>query len=278
MSLIIGFGHKARNGKDEAIQAILKDITGGMDARAYGFGDALKLEVNEAARIVGGMRDLFYVLRSERTPLPSSFRVNGYFPETPTSAVYVSSKLVEIPPSIADAPKLPDWVVFDENAPTDDPFSPLGKQRALLQWWGTEYRRSQDPDYWVKKLMKRIAEENPDVALIRDLRFPNEFEAIRGSAGYCVKVVRVGFQSDVPEHSSEQALDFLPDLEWDAIISAVDGNLAGLHSSALDCFALLWDVDRTRRKPRTPIAPPPEIQMPIPIQHPNKEQAHRFCK
>lgn len=45
--------------------------------------------------------------------------------------------------------------------------------RALLQLWGTEYRRTEDTDYWVEKLQKStegLTEFSTD-----DARFPNEF-------------------------------------------------------------------------------------------------------
>lgn len=64
--------------------------------------------------------------------------------------------------------------------------------RALLQWWGTEYRRSQDGDYWIKHLIQRIHAYQEHIgwqtdliagaftgrpllkAVITDIRFPNE--------------------------------------------------------------------------------------------------------
>lgn len=231
MTMIIGFGHKARNGKDEAIKAILRDIGGTLDARTYGFSDALKREINEAAEQARNMRALFSILR-----MPPGKTVSLKNP--PESS---------LPEWLLTSPKLPEWVTFDENAPMDDPLSPLGKQRALLQWWGTEFRRAQDPDYWVKKLMGRIATENPQVALICDLRFPNEFAAIQAANGYTVKVVREGFVSDTPDHYSERALDGVRPLDWDYIISVPDGQLELLKEEAVNAFRFLFDSHRSYR-------------------------------
>lgn len=200
MTLVIGFGHKARHGKDEAIKAVLQECAGQRDARKYGFGDALKREVNEAARDAGGMFGLFVAMRSA----------------------------------------LPEWVQYDFHAPMDDPLCPYGKQRTLLQWWGTEYRRAQDPDYLVKKTMARIAQENPEIALICDVRFPNEVEGgIRAAGGYVVRVDRVGFVSDVPEHISEKSLDHFTALDWDYVVSAPDGRKDVLVEEALNAFEFL---------------------------------------
>lgn len=49
--------------------------------------------------------------------------------------------------------------------------------RPLLQWWGTEYRRAQDDDYWVKQTVAKINKENRWVCT--DGRFVNELSALR---------------------------------------------------------------------------------------------------
>ena len=67
--------------------------------------------------------------------------------------------------------------------------------RQLLQWWGTEYRRAQDPNYWVKRTAEHILSiradflTSPDsfiyervVFICDDVRFPNELELFRAMA------------------------------------------------------------------------------------------------
>lgn len=78
--------------------------------------------------------------------------------------------------------------------------------RSLMQWWGTEYRRNQDPEYWVKKAMQKCTGYRRYV--IDDVRFPNEFAAIKNSGGRLVRVER----PNIPvvsnsNHPSETALD-----------------------------------------------------------------------
>lgn len=90
--------------------------------------------------------------------------------------------------------------------------------RRLLQWWGTEYRRAQDPDYWVKKGMaeaKRLADgEHVHLVIITDVRFANEAKIIREAGGLVYEVVasddvrreRLGGELP-PSHASEE-IDF----------------------------------------------------------------------
>lgn len=216
MTLIIGFGHKARHGKDEAIKTIIQEFGGVLGIQKYGFGDALKREVNDAAVAAGGMKELFPLL-------------------SPGLALTTTSLV----------PCRPDVVVYDPHAPMDDPLCPLGKQRTLLQWWGSEYRRAQDLNYWVKKTMSKIAKDKPQVALICDVRFPNEVDAIRAAGGYVVRVDRVGFVSDVPEHYSEKALDHFTDLDWDYVVSVLDGNLLALCEGAVNAFNFIHSVSHS---------------------------------
>lgn len=174
--LIIGFGHKARQGKNTAAIAVLNSMPVESRARLYAYADALRAEVKRAVREAGGQEQL------------------------------IANMLC------------PDWVVPEQ-----------GKPRALLQWWGTDYRRAEDTNYWVKRLQETLEREQPEIALITDVRFPNEADAIHAAGGVLVKVVRTT-KPDVlvRPHPSENALDGYP--RWDCIISAA--NLPELRKKA----------------------------------------------
>jgi hypothetical protein len=139
--LIIGFGYKARQGKDTAIKTIIDHFGDQYDIRRYAFGDELKREVNELDQIEWCFK-------------------NG--------------------------------IPYDFDPDMTDPLcqSKHGKQGKFLQWYGTEYRRAQDPFYWVKRLRDRLRDELPQIALIADTRFQNEFLFVLANKGYTVKVVR----------------------------------------------------------------------------------------
>ena len=89
--------------------------------------------------------------------------------------------------------------------------------RRILQWWGTEYRRAQDPDYWTKAWGRKISQynvENMDI-LVDDVRFINELNVIKEHGDLIVKIERPGFDG-ANNHASETSLDEYHD--WDKVL------------------------------------------------------------
>jgi hypothetical protein len=54
--------------------------------------------------------------------------------------------------------------------------------------------------------IRQIFADNPDVAVIDDVRFPGEVEAIKESEGIVIRLQRAPFRGK-DEHESESALD-----------------------------------------------------------------------
>lgn len=80
--------------------------------------------------------------------------------------------------------------------------------RTMLQWWGTEFRRQfcRD-DYWLIRMEEDILRSCAHVALITDVRFPNELQYVEERAGITVRVSRLGSSLATDAHASETALD-----------------------------------------------------------------------
>lgn len=93
--------------------------------------------------------------------------------------------------------------------------------RYLAQTVGTEWGREViDPDLWIKAVLN---DKRPDMLVIDDVRFPNEYEAIRAEGGQVWRVYRPG-RAPTNGHPSEGLLE---DREFDEVI-VNDGSLFAL--------------------------------------------------
>ena len=99
------------------------------------------------------------------------------------------------------------------------------KPRTFMQWWGSEFRRMQDENYWVSKCLGSCTTKGT-VYICTDVRFPNEAQGIRDRGGILVRIKRDrGPGISNAEHISETALDTWSD--WDYTI---------LNSGTLDAY------------------------------------------
>jgi hypothetical protein len=213
-SVIIAFGCKQRSGKDTAVSEIIKQRglklpiynmednaanADRYDIRKYSFADALRREVDAEYRKAGGVEKVF--------------ASNYVFPKKG----YVVT--------------LPEWVKYDPNGEVNEQY-PLSKQRTFLQWWGGNYRRGDDPEYWVRQLEQQIELEKPQIALISDLRYLNEFSFCK-KHGETVKVERIGVEQGT--HASEIELDSVSPEDWSLILDN-NGTLEEFLEGAVVAF------------------------------------------
>lgn len=114
--------------------------------------------------------------------------------------------------------------------------------RKLMQGYGTEVRRGDNPNYWVNQWRSKVAVargSNWNV-LTDDVRFLNEAQAVKVMGGFIVRIIREDIM-DVGSHQSESEMDQIaPDFtivakkddhanlykQIDEIIAAVDKSLA----------------------------------------------------
>ena len=75
--------------------------------------------------------------------------------------------------------------------------------RLIMQWWGTEYRRVEDPYYWVKKMHVWMNANAWSLLLLPDTRFLNEINLVLDNGGYMIRVNRPAMPTG-DAHSSEQ--------------------------------------------------------------------------
>ena len=86
--------------------------------------------------------------------------------------------------------------------------------RAVLQVWGTEYRRAVDDDYWLRAAQVQML-QTPGHVVITDVRYRNEADLLRDMGGMLVRVVRpaiyAAWETDPrSQHPSERDLLLYP--------------------------------------------------------------------
>ena len=187
---IIGLTGVAGSGKDTVADLFVK----GHGFTKIGFADALYSEVSEA---FGVSVDTLRNRTTKESPMTELELINCH-----------------------DMDFL-DVVTVDRHTP----LSP----RRVLQWWGTEYRRAQNEDYWVNEMARRTAGES--AVVIPDVRFQNEANMILNHGGTIICVERPGYEA-VNDHVSEHA-------EIDArFIISNDGSVFDLQRSVQSLFSL----------------------------------------
>lgn len=214
--LVIAFGHKAQNGKDTAAQAIIEKYP---SVKRYAFADAIKSEVYAA--LIDEL-DPFWAEHDDLWQL--------VLPSPPHYTNDIQEQVAWI-----DGVKNRDSV------------------RRVLQVYGSEWRRAQDPLYWVYCLSKRLHEEKPTVALITDMRFKNEFYWVKGLEGVTVNVVRVGYENGYT-HASEHDLNGAP---YDYLLAT--GDVEALRSGAVRLFERILE-DKNVTLETVPV----QLELPFP--------------
>ena len=116
---------------------------------------------------------------------------------------------------------------------------PLEKDRKFLQWIGTDWAREKDDNVWVNSALKSIENIDGNV-YCSDVRFINEFRALKENGFILIKIERNLIQSDQnsTNHISENELDNINDSEWNYVIKN-DGTLAELYKKIDDIISSL---------------------------------------
>jgi len=198
--MIIGFAGKAASGKTTAARRMAQVLEG--DTRIIPMAMVLRDEVETFLRRAGGEEfvPLVYGCQEDKVRV---------FHLDENQALNQCDKW--------------DQFIDEHREIQDRPGQTAVTVRRILQWWGTEYRRAQDPDYWTKAWVRKVCQFDLKQThiLIDDVRFNNELNTIKQQGGLIVKIERPGFDG-ANNHASETALDDYR--QWDEIIRN-DGTL-----------------------------------------------------
>lgn len=115
--------------------------------------------------------------------------------------------------------------------------------REFLQYFGTDVCRSIKNDIWTSACISQIQQSGTEFAIIPDVRFPNEIEAIQKAGGKVIRLTRSPYED---EHSSETALDSEESIsKFDHVI---DNSSLGIHETNMELLKTLreWQWLKTK--------------------------------
>lgn len=125
--------------------------------------------------------------------------------------------------------------------------------RQLLQWWGTDVRRSRDPNYWVKKMgaywgrLKKKHGNGNCILIIDDVRFPNEAKWIREQGGVIIRLDPYPGYEGAGSHASEMSVDRIrADYQFTPGAKGVE-KLEGF-AIEISSFVVMWAIAVARAK------------------------------
>ena len=97
--------------------------------------------------------------------------------------------------------------------------------RALMQNFGTEVRRKQDRNYWVKQWVNKVASMKGNI-VADDIRFKNEAACLKGQGGVIIRLTRPDVATGGSHSSEMEQLDIVADYT----IDCVQGDHQGLYN------------------------------------------------
>jgi molybdopterin-guanine dinucleotide biosynthesis protein len=174
---ILGISGKAGSGKSTLGELVSEKLCArdrDLIVRFVPFAKALRYEVSQHFGIPHG-----WTLTSEGksfSPYCNAHHANSMLPNTP-----MRDKVLEL-------------------------YEPGMNIRRMLQVWG-QYRRSMNPDYWLKKWYEGIVDLPADLVIVDDIRFPNEARAVDFCGGLLVRLEHYDLDSAKDQDISETALD-----------------------------------------------------------------------
>jgi hypothetical protein len=62
--------------------------------------------------------------------------------------------------------------------------------RDFLVWYGTTFWRKRQPNRWIKNVELQLEKDKPDIALISDVRYPNEGHWIHSFEGFLIHLTK----------------------------------------------------------------------------------------
>lgn len=160
--------------------------------REIAIGERLYKEVAEAFDVPVGM-----LQQRETKERPCDLLAPIRCRDLQAAAILARLSTREIHAGHGDIGLCSDAMAYSDARPWFAPLSP----RRVLQWWATEYRRAQDPDYWLRPVRDRIT-ANPGAWVVSDPRDLTDIAMVRAFSGSLVRI-KNNRVAPVADHLSE---------------------------------------------------------------------------
>lgn len=236
---VIGIGHRARQGKD-TVANFIKEMR--PNVHILHFADALYEEVQNADK-------KWPLIRRTRSKAKSKWTYELLI-DAKTGSYLLGNEW--------DYPYLHEIFTKRHNDLQCDYWGMNEKDSPILQFWGTDFRRNQNENYWVEKVQAKISELVADPKnnkqdmwiVISDVRFKNEVNLIKTgyTNGFYIKVVRTNEdgsqyidESRDPQHPSESELN---DETPFVTLYAKSGNLLALKNLSETVINAIEHLDK----------------------------------
>jgi hypothetical protein len=92
--------------------------------------------------------------------------------------------------------------------------------REFLEYFGTKIIRRVKSDAWVHATINKILNEDSQLAIVPDVRFPNEVKVIKDNGGIVIRLTRNMFNSDSESESSLDSDKF----DWHNFDTVIDNH------------------------------------------------------
>jgi hypothetical protein len=114
--------------------------------------------------------------------------------------------------------------------------------REVMEYFGTQICRQMYPNVWADALIRRIELIKPEIAMVCDVRFPNEVEAIKKAGGKVIRLTRTTEEAAKNDHISNTALD--QDVyDWSNFDAVIDNQNLTIREAQDLILAHLVDFD-----------------------------------
>jgi hypothetical protein len=111
--------------------------------------------------------------------------------------------------------------------------------REVMQVVGTDIFRTMKPNIWPNATINKILQENTELAIITDCRFPNEVDAVHNANGFIIRLTRSPYND--ADHISELILD-KNNYDWTNFDYVIENQDLGIYDQSMMIYNIFQTI------------------------------------